>query len=58
MECGAGDFDVLKIVRAVGAEDGFFVAFAEEEDDVARFGEFDGLLDGIGTIWDVEEILV
>ena len=58
MECGAGDFDVFKIVRAVGAEDGFLVAFAEEEDDVARLGEFDGLLAGIGTIWDVEEILV
>ena len=31
----AGDFDVLEIVRAIGAKNGFFVAFAKDKDEIA-----------------------
>ena len=37
-------------MRAVGAEDGFFVAFAEDEDEVALFGFVEGEFDGFFAI--------
>lgn len=50
MEEFGDDFDVFKIVGAVGAEDGFFVAFAEDEDEVAFFGERESFFDGFLTV--------
>ena len=36
---------------AVGAEDSFFVAFAEDEDEVTFLGGFKGEFDGFSAIW-------
>ena len=57
VEAVGGDFDVFEIVGAVGAEDGFFVAFAEDEDEVAFVCEGERALDGFGAVEDDEEVL-
>ena len=36
-----GDLEVFESVGAVGAEDSFFVALAEDEDEVALLGFFE-----------------
>lgn len=43
---------------AVGAEDGFLVAFAEDEDEIARFSEVEGAADGLFAVGEVEKILI
>ncbi len=53
-EIFGGDFDVFEVVRAVGAEDGFFVALAEEEDEVTGMRKMKGLADG-GIAVEIEE---
>lgn len=32
------DFDIFKRMGTIGAKDGFFVAFAENKDEIAFFG--------------------
>lgn len=53
-----GDFDVFEVVGAVGAENGLFVTFAENEHDVARFCEFEGFFDGSLAVENDKEVLV
>ena len=50
------DFEVFEIVRTVGAEDGFFVTFAKNENEVAFLGEAEGFVDGGTTIELDEEV--
>ena len=52
------DFEVFEIVRTVGAEDGFFVTFAEDEDEVTLPREVEGFVDGGTTIELDEEVFV
>lgn len=53
-----GDFEVFEVVRAVGAEDGFFVTFAEDEDEVTLPREVEGFVDGGAAVELNEEIFV
>lgn len=57
-EVFGGDFDIFEVVRAIGAEDGLLVAFAEDEDEVAFFGEVDGLFDSVIAIDGNEEVFI
>ena len=41
---------------AVGAEDGFLVAFAEDEDEVTRLGAVEGELDGLLAVELFDEV--
>lgn len=41
------NLNIFKGMRAVSTENGFFVALAEDEDEVARFGFVNGELDGL-----------
>lgn len=43
---------------AVVSEDGLFVAFAEDEDDIARLCKVEGFFDGLLAVENDEEILV
>ena len=50
------NLDIFKIVGAVGSENSFFMAFTEDEDEVAFFGFVDGELDGFFTVRFFEEV--
>lgn len=53
-----GDFEIFEVVRTVGAEDGFFVTFAKNENEVAFLSEAEGFVDGGTTIELDEEVFV
>lgn len=42
----------------VGAENGFFVTFAEDEDEVAFLGEADGFFNGFFAVNDFDDLIV
>ena len=44
------DFDVFEGMRAIGAEDGFLMAFAKNEDEIAFFRRLEGEGDGLITV--------
>lgn len=51
-----GDFDVLKVVGAIGTEDGFLMAFAKDENKVAWLGLVKSELDGLFAVEFLEKV--
>ena len=44
-------------MRAVGSDDSFFVAFAENKNEIAFFGEVDGFFDGRFSVDDFDNLV-